>query len=110
MLAMAFVETEKVVELGNMVHVGAGLWKCDNCQVWWGSHIDSATDAHDLLSMAEPNTNIFLWDEFRGWREKANEANICPECGRVMLFPRFGLFSQASGPETQLIVKVVQTD
>lgn len=93
MLNISFVETAKISEQPGMAVVTAGLWRCDHCQVWWGSQTGNLPEAHHLLTMAEPNTGLFLWEEYRGWHEKADEANVCPECGRQIPFPKLSLFS-----------------
>jgi hypothetical protein len=74
----------------------AALWRCDHCQVWWGSQDGRQKEARLLLRMAEPNSNLFGWDAYRGWRVKRAEANICPDCGQRAQFPRLTLLSPAA--------------
>jgi hypothetical protein len=72
----------------------AALWVCDQCQVWWGSQNSHQPEARHLLQMAEPNTHLFKWEDYRGWREKGAENNTCPDCGRVAPLPRLNLFAK----------------
>lgn len=75
----------------------AALWVCDECQVWWGSQNGPQPEARYLLQLAEPNTQLFKWEDYRGWREKTETEHICCECGQAAANPRFSLFGQANG-------------
>ncbi len=75
----------------------AALWTCDHCQVWWGSQKGPQSEARYLLQLAEPNTELFKWEDYRGWREKAATEQVCSECGQAVTSPRFMLFGQANG-------------
>lgn len=79
----------------------AALWVCDPCQVWWGSQNGRQREARFLLQLAEPNTPLFKWEDYRGWREKGTAAHVCPDCGREVTLPRFTLLSQAGRNEAQ---------
>lgn len=75
----------------------AALWVCGECQVWWGSQNGPQPEARYLLQLAEPNTQLFKWEDYRGWREKAGAEHICSECGQAATNPRFSLIGQANG-------------
>ena len=77
------------------------LWKCGQCQVCWGSQTDDRVKAHYMLKMAELNTDLFLWEDYRGWRVKAEEANLCPECGQLTQLPVLTLLPQPFDPVKQ---------
>jgi len=72
----------------------AALWVCDQCQAWWGSQNGPQREARFLLRLAEPYTHLFKWEDYRGWREKAAEAHVCPGCRHEVAQPRFTLLSQ----------------
>lgn len=75
----------------------AALWVCDQCRVWWGSQNGPQQEARYLLRLAEPHTPLFRWEDYRGWREKAATAHVCPECGHEVAHPRFSLLGQVNG-------------
>jgi ribosomal protein L37AE/L43A len=75
----------------------AALWVCDHCQVWRGSQNGYQPEARYLLRLAEPHTELFKWEDYRGWREQADIAQLCPECGRETAHPRFSLLGQVNG-------------
>lgn len=91
---MTLVEAIDVKEQAKIAFVAAALWTCDSCQVWWGSQATNHPDAHHLLSIVGPDTDMLLWEDYRGWRVKADEINVCPDCGRPAVFPLFSLLSQ----------------
>jgi hypothetical protein len=97
MLNLAMVSGMEIEETAVAHQHEAALWVCSECRVWWGSQSSDHRDAHYLLHMAEPNTKLFLWEDYRGWRLQAEEANLCPDCGRGAPLPRFILLSQANG-------------
>jgi hypothetical protein len=77
----------------------AALWVCDACQVWWGSQNGLQPEAHYLLQLAEPNTQLFKWEDYRGWREKTATEHVCSDCGQANAYPRFSLIGRANGRE-----------
>ena len=74
----------------------AALWECEQCQVWWGSQSGDMPEARFLLQLAGPNSHLFPWENYRGWREKLGMAPMCPECGREASFPRSTLLGRAA--------------
>lgn len=75
----------------------AALWVCDQCQVWWGSQNGPNREARHLMRLAEPNTTLFKWEDYRGWRETGTNAHVCPECSQEAAHPRFSLVGQVNG-------------
>lgn len=79
-----------------MDDITAALWSCHECQVWWGSQNEAgngkAEEARYLLLLAQPNTTLFDWADFRGWHNRAADANQCLECGLRVATPRFTLW------------------
>jgi len=82
---------------GSSNEPAAALWVCDACQVWWGSQNGPNREARHLLRLAEPNTTLFKWEDYRGWREQTATAHLCPECGHQAAHPRFSLMKQVNG-------------
>lgn len=76
--------------------IAAALWACQDCQVWWGSQNENsngnAEDARYLLLLVQPHTTLFDWTDFRGWRNRTAEANLCPQCDHPATTPRFTLW------------------
>lgn len=72
------------------------LWVCGPCQAWWGSQGGDPQEERFLLRMAEPHTHLFKWEDYRGWRSQAAEANVCPACGASASLPRLTLLSPAA--------------
>ncbi len=59
----------------------AVLCRCQDCGVWWGSSRQYSHQDSQIFRVAEPHTDQFLWQDYRGWRHE-DEANVCPECGK----------------------------
>jgi hypothetical protein len=93
----AVIPEAKVYETTPTSAPVAALWRCDACQTWWGSQDGRQPEARFLLKLAEPHTALFKWEDYRGWREKADGAHICADCGHEAALPHFSLFSQANG-------------
>jgi hypothetical protein len=90
------IQINQPVETGGH---GAALWVCDPCQVWWGSQNGPQPEARYLLKLAEPNTQLFKWEDYRGWHEKVGSEHVCFECGQSTSAPRFSLLGQVNGRE-----------
>ena len=75
----------------------AALWECHQCHVWWGSESRHVPEARFLLQLAEPNTDLFKWEDYQGWRVKAGAAHVCPLCSAASTHPRFTLHGRSNG-------------
>jgi hypothetical protein len=68
----------------------AVLHRCQGCEVWWGSSQGYSPSDHQVFRLAEPHTDRFLWEDYRGWRNGA-ESDNCPECGEKVTGPEHTL-------------------
>jgi hypothetical protein len=71
------------------VRGAAGVaWRCDDCQVWWGSQNSRKPTTQFLSRLPKDIVPMLPWDEYRGWQLRVERAGICPECnqptGRVI--------------------------
>jgi rubrerythrin len=57
-------------------------WRCDMCQVWWGTQNSPKPTTKFLLQLPSTLTEQLGWDEYRGWKMTVAEAGVCPECGQ----------------------------
>lgn len=57
-------------------------WRCDACQVWWGTQNSPKPTTKFLLQLPSALAEQLAWDEYRGWKLTMAEAGVCPECGR----------------------------
>ncbi len=64
-----------------LVSVQAKLWRCEHCQVWWGSAGDDDTSLEMLLEATDDPDDL-KWDAYRGWHTPGAQAQLCPDCGR----------------------------
>jgi hypothetical protein len=60
-------------------HTGK-IWRCGDCQVWWGSQVGTRWETTFLLDLPGEVLSALPWDQYRGWRRKPAEAGVCPEC------------------------------
>ena len=97
MMETAVLPNVPMIEPANAGTPKAALWVCEQCQVWWGSQNGHQQEARYLLRLAEPNSPLFKWEDYRGWREKTINAHVCLECGQEVANPRFALLEQANG-------------
>ena len=58
----------------------AVLCRCQECGIWWGSSQQFSLQDFQVFRVAEPHTDLFLWEDYRGW-VNGTEADSCPECG-----------------------------
>jgi hypothetical protein len=64
------------------MNVTAGIaWRCNECQVWWGSQIHTWPNTSFLNRLPEDVAAGLSWEEYRGWRDKGDNM-ICPQCSQ----------------------------
>jgi hypothetical protein len=56
-------------------------WKCSHCEIWWGSQVGKARQTRFLMQLPSTLAEDLPWDEYRGWKEKPQNAQLCPNCG-----------------------------
>jgi hypothetical protein len=61
----------------------AKLFRCPDCGAWWGSSKHSTPETHLVFKLVEPNSERFLWHDYRGWYRQS-KAKCCPACGQEM--------------------------
>lgn len=71
----------------------ACLYRCEACSVWWArGQLPYQGKEYLIFRVVEPYEDLFRWDDFRGWRYRAEEAHICTNCGEPAMEPAFALF------------------
>jgi hypothetical protein len=66
--------------VGRVRGMAGAAWRCDDCQVWWGSQMDPKPTTSFLLRLPDDLAEILLWEAYRGWRETTDKQAMCPEC------------------------------
>ncbi|MCA9898974.1 MAG: hypothetical protein H6654_01560 [Ardenticatenaceae bacterium] len=69
----------------------AVLYCCPDCQVWWGSSEHQTLQDNQVFRLAEPASDMFKWEDYRGWR--SGDPHTCPECGQHIEKPSYTLHS-----------------
>lgn len=87
-LDVTTVETGRLIPPGKHLarQSTAALYRCQECQVWWGGSQGHSLLDYRVFCLAEPNTDLFLWQDYRGWRN-GTEPDSCPECGGKEIGP-----------------------
>ena len=69
----------------------AVLYRCPDCQVWWGGNQHNTLKDNLVFRLAEPDSDMFKWEDYRGWR--SDDAHTCPECDQHIDKPSYTLHS-----------------
>jgi hypothetical protein len=60
--------------------VFASLFRCKDCNSWWGGSEIDVPQKRLLWRLVEPYSDTYLWEDYRGWRQEA-DAGRCANCG-----------------------------